>query len=242
MVREAIRSVPTSPGSYLLPGVYALLLHCLILVVLIGVPRQQHEFVVQPRAIKASLVSIDKIRPSKPTKKVAAPPQQKPEIKTPSKPVEKPAPVVPPVEETPPQPTLDDRKPDQDALQEDPGIDPSLDEWLDEESAEIQAEEDQEKIAYYATLIREQMHRVWNRPPSARNNMVVVLSIRLLPRGDVVAATIVESSGNAALDRSAVAAVKRVERFRGLSDMESRLFEANFREFEMRFRPEDLRL
>ena len=242
MVRVVVSSVPTSPGSYVLPCLYALLLHCLIVLVLIGLPTQQDSFVVQPRAIKASLVSVDQIRPNKPAQKqkVAASQKRKPEPKIPDKPLEKPAPVIPPLEKTAPPTT--DATPAREIPEEDSGIDPSLDEWLDEESAEIQAEEDQEKVAYYATLIREQMHRVWNRPPSARNNMVVVLAIRLLPRGDVVAATIVESSGNAALDRSAVAAVKRVERFRGLSDMESRLFEDNFREFEMRFRPEDLRL
>ena len=222
--------------GYALPTCYALVLHLLLLAVLIGLPRESLESVtIEPRSIKASLVSLPAPRAKTTQEKVTARPQPQepiPEPQTspviPKEIVESPEPVTP-AEDKPVEPL-------------DQGIDPSLDDWLAEEAAEIEAEEEQELRERYAMLIRNRVHRVWNIPPSARRQMEVLLLIRLLPRGDVVAVTVLEGSGNAALDRSAVTAVKKIERFSEVREMEPRFFEAHFREFEMRFRPENLRL
>ena len=70
--------------------------------------------------------------------------------------------------------------------------------------------------------------------------MTAVLRIRLVPTGDVIDVEIVRSSGDAAFDRAAEDAVRAVGRFRELSSMPPRLFEANFRSLLLTFRPEDL--
>jgi len=81
----------------------------------------------------------------------------------------------------------------------------------------------------------------WTRPPSARNGMVSILSIQLIPTGEVVGVGVVQSSGNTAFDRSAMTAVERVGRFPEVTKLDSRTFEANFRRFQLVFKPEDLR-
>tara|TARA_A100000171_G_scaffold42559_1_gene44020 strand:+ start:2715 stop:3551 length:837 start_codon:yes stop_codon:yes gene_type:complete len=98
----------------------------------------------------------------------------------------------------------------------------------------------QDQVAGYTAIIHDLVQRNWSRPPSARNGMTAVLRIRLVPTGDVIDVEIVRSSGDAAFDRAAEDAVRAVGRFRELSSMPPRLFEANFRSLLLTFRPEDL--
>ena len=70
--------------------------------------------------------------------------------------------------------------------------------------------------------------------------MQAVLSVTLIPTGEVVGVSLVESSGDDAFDRSALAAVGKAGRFAVPVDISQ--FERNFREFTLVFRPEDLRL
>lgn len=94
----------------------------------------------------------------------------------------------------------------------------------------------------YAAIIQQAVVAQWNRPASARNGMEVLLDIQLIPNGTVISVTVSKGSGNDAFDRSAVAAVKKAERFPELVNMDSAVFEQYFRHFRMRFNPEDLRL
>jgi colicin import membrane protein len=55
----------------------------------------------------------------------------------------------------------------------------------------------------------------------------------------VVGVRIIKSSGNPAFDLSAEQAVKKVDSFVEIKDMPSRIFEAQFRRFTLRFSPED---
>ncbi|MDZ7687050.1 MAG: cell envelope integrity protein TolA [Gammaproteobacteria bacterium] len=110
---------------------------------------------------------------------------------------------------------------------------------MSEQSAR-KAVTDHEKAMAYAAQIRHEIVQQWSRPPSARNNMQALLKVSLVPTGEVVDVTVLEGSGNEAFDRSAVLAVEKAERFVVPDD--SSQFERNFREFEVLFRPEDLRL
>lgn len=94
------------------------------------------------------------------------------------------------------------------------------------------------ETAEYVDAIRMVIAQRWVRPPSARNGMLTVLKITLAPGGDVLNAVVVESSGDAALDRSALNAVNNARR---LPVPEGALFQ-RFRELTFNFRPEDLRL
>jgi len=99
---------------------------------------------------------------------------------------------------------------------------------------------DDEKAMAYVSQIQREIIQNWSRPPSARNGMEALLSVFLVPTGEVVNVTVEASSGNDAFDRSAVLAVRKTERF--VVPTDPRQFERNFRKFEVLFRPEDLRL
>jgi len=92
----------------------------------------------------------------------------------------------------------------------------------------------------YTTLIHDLVQQQWSRPPSARNGMVTVLRIRLVPTGEVIDVEVVQSSGDGAFDRAAVTAVNRVGTIRELQGMDPQLFNRNFRTLLLTFRPEDL--
>jgi len=213
----------------------AVCLHAVLAVLLARSPSvSQESTFIEPKAIKASLVQYKKPEPKvvakkppkkvEPTKQITKPSitkKQKPKVEK-NKPAEKKVP-PPPVKDTS---TLDD----------------TLDELLADDANQIQDEEDASEIQRYSLAIENQVYRRWSRPPSARKDMKVLLVIRVLPSGDIVSATVKKGSGSDAFDRSAVSAVKRVERFEFVREMEPRLFETYFREFEMRFSPQDLRL
>lgn len=102
------------------------------------------------------------------------------------------------------------------------------------------ARTDAEFVMAYSAVIHDLVQRNWSRPPSARNGMVVVLRITMVPTGDVLDVAVVQSSGDFAFDRAAESAVLKVDRFRELQGMPTRLFDRNFRSFLLTFRPQDL--
>ncbi len=86
----------------------------------------------------------------------------------------------------------------------------------------------------YLGLIKRKIENRWRKPPNVKG-VSVILSIRLLPTGELTAVSIKESSGSSALDQSALVAVRSVKRF-PVPETTS-LFEKNFRSFDMKFTP-----
>ena len=105
-------------------------------------------------------------------------------------------------------------------------------------AASATSSQEQDEVQEFLGLIQQTISRNWVRPPSARTGMVVTLRINLLPGGELNDVNILESSGNAAFDRSAVAAVQKAGRFPVPDDPAK--FDRNFRSLKLRFNPEDL--
>ena len=115
-----------------------------------------------------------------------------------------------------------------------------LDRALLNEERLWEAKTEREKVLAYVANIQDQIVRKWSRPPTARNGMRCLLRVVLLPTGEVLQASVEESSGNEAFDNSAVRAVFRASDLPVPED--NYLFEKSFREFTLLFRPDDLRL
>lgn len=97
-----------------------------------------------------------------------------------------------------------------------------------------------EMVQSGTALIQQVVQEHWSRPPSARNGMRAIIQIRILPTGELIDATITQSSGDPAFDRSAENAVYRAEPFRELQNLPINVFNANFRSLSLIFEPEDL--
>ena len=107
----------------------------------------------------------------------------------------------------------------------------------DAKQAEAQAAKNDQLLADYASRIRAKVSQAWRYPPSARPDMEVKVRIQLVPSGEVINVVVESSSGNEALDRSVLAAVNRAQPLPVPKDI--KVFEQQFRNFIMAFRPED---
>jgi len=204
-----------------------------------------------PKHINARLVQVKKAVPKKVIKKPKKKPKAKKEIakKSVAKPkkvvVSKqkakkiPPPVVPKKPKPKPKPAP---LPDADlfsALEEEEKQN-DLANLLNEELLLDQANKEQEAIMSYSGKIRALVESVWRHPPSAKHDDELTLRIFLVPTGEITEVQLVESSGNAALDRSAEQAVWKVAQFPVPKDLV--LFEKEFRKFKLKLKPSTARL
>lgn len=230
------------------PLFVAVLVHVVFLVAIEGEWNTGEATVVaKPQVVQASLVSLNapkKTAPkskSKPKKKPKPKPKAKPKSQPTPTPVAPPAPVKPkPLEpESPqPEPAAENSQAQKLAdLQEE--LMAGLEELPQAEPSETNDEFDE--VQQVAALMQARITQNWRRPPSARNGMEALLTISLVPTGEVVGINVSTSSGSSAFDRSAIAAVERVGQFPEVAVLSISDFERYFRRFPLRFRPEDLR-
>lgn len=224
--------------DYALPGLLAVAVHALVAVLLVQgwSPERPTLRSVKPRIIEAQLL-VARQEP----KPVAAPQPAAPQPAPAPAPRARPAP-----EPAPPKPDDSARREREEAerlRQERERRLRELDERstrmaLDDEAADLAEGAETDAAMAYIDAIYRAVVAQWSRPPSARNDMQARLLVELVPSGDLLAVTITESSGNAAFDRSAEAAVRKVGRFEVPGDRT--LFESRFRRFTLLFKPEDL--
>ncbi|MBS7326744.1 MAG: cell envelope integrity protein TolA [Thiopseudomonas sp.] len=98
----------------------------------------------------------------------------------------------------------------------------------------------EQQAARLDDLIVQLVSQNWSRPDAARNGMQVVLDVEFLADGTISRVVIARSSGNAAFDNSALAAVRNVARVRELQNLDRATYERFYRKRSMAFRPEDL--
>ena len=224
-----------------LPAILTLALHGgLVLMLLVRWTGPSEVIAAAPsiQPIQASLIQAETLKPKpkpkpRPKPKPKPEPKPKPKPKPKSEPKPAPAPEPKPAEVEKPEPALDAEQ--LAALTRN-----ELDSLVDAEIAAAGANEPSLRDVVAATIQASVINR-WTRPPSARNGMVSILSIQLVPTGEVVGVSVLQSSGNTAFDRSAMTAVERTGRFPEVAKLDNRTFEANFRRFQLIFKPEDLR-
>lgn len=222
------------------PLFVAVLVHVVFLVAIEGEWNTSETTVVaKAQVVQASLVSLKTPKKSQPKPK----PKPKPKSKPKPKPIPlEPKPVAPAPAE-PPQAPIEEITPD--SLQEDrlAELQKELMAGLDElpQMASLDQEDALDEVQQVAALMQARITQNWRRPPSARNGMEALLTISLVPTGEVVGITVATGSGSNAFDRSAIAAVERVGQFPEVAVLSISDFERYFRRFPLRFRPEDLR-
>ena len=229
------------------PVVITLILHALLfaaLAVKFSEPKTAVARVAKPVAIQAKLVSADDLKRNK---QAAKKPEAKPKPKPKPKPTPKPTPKV--EQKSLPKAELQETPAPKVALEPDPKAQEAalaqqalkdLDAALATDRPAQEGVQGSPSDTAAAIIQRAVINR-WTRPPSARNGMRAALEIALVPTGDVVGVTVLESSGNVAFDRSAINAVEKAARFPEVQQLDRAIFERDFRRFQLIFRPEDLR-
>ena len=99
--------------------------------------------------------------------------------------------------------------------------------------AAMEAEHNAREIDRYVALIDQKVVRNWLRPAGISDGLKCTLRVRLATGGNVIAVSVLKSSGNGAFDRAATAAVYKAD---PLPVPEGRLFE-RFRDINFIFDP-----
>ena len=243
--------------GWLVPVIFALMLHLVVVLVLWQGWDSDVEFkpIITPQHIQAKVVELKAKPPKakKPLTKKSKPKKTEPKKKVvkkkiikkpkvkPKKPEPKVKKIIPPtpVKKQPVKPKIDKEKlrREAEALAEQERL-----RVIAEADAKLQREEklkqDQQLVQSYSQQIRVDIESKWSRPPSARNGMEVTLRLKLVPSGEVIGVEILKRSGNDAFDMSAVNAVRKVQVFEVPKDYE--LFDQYFRSFQLPFRAEGL--
>jgi colicin import membrane protein len=91
------------------------------------------------------------------------------------------------------------------------------------------------EVDHFIPVIRDKVRQFWVRPPALMGELVTVVSLRLMPGGDLIpnSVSVVQSSGNTAFDQSVIAAVYNASPIPVPSGPP---FE-RFREFNLKFSP-----
>lgn len=225
-----------------LPTVLSLLFHLAVASLLFlrwSAPTEAIAAVPVALPIQATVVNV---AAAKPVKKPKAKPKPKPKPSPAPAPETKqePVPIITPEPKAPKPPTEVEVNSKMDAEQLAALTREELTALIDSEQVLAGTNAPSMRDVVAATIQAAVIGR-WTRPPSARNGMVSILSIQLVPTGEVVGVSVVQSSGNSAFDRSAMTAVERAGRFPEITKLDNRTFEANFRRFQLIFKPEDLR-
>ena len=235
--------------SYALPLFGAVLFHVLVAAFVIQGFESQADIaeVVTPKVVNAKLLVIE------PPKKVTAVPAKQPVVR----PAEPPAPKPRPEPKEVKQDSVDSddaaakaaqaerQRKEREAQRRQERLaalgelaDDSLQRSLEAEAQQMLDAQNAQQVRTYQAGIYDLVRKNWSRPPSARNGMQARFVVELIPTGELLSVALVDSSGNAAFDRSAELAIRRAKRFSVPAD--NTVFEANFRRFYFLFRPEDL--
>lgn len=89
-------------------------------------------------------------------------------------------------------------------------------------------------------VIHDSVSNNWDRPNSARNGMVVIVSLQFTHDGNLLNAGIESSSGNPSFDQSAIEAIEKSSPFREFKGLNRAEFEKHFEMLNIQFMPEDL--
>lgn len=222
--------------AYSGPLMLALLLHTAALAALHGgwLPRPERTVqAFKPQIVNSTLIVMQPKAKPKPK-----PPPRKPAAAAPAKAKAKPKPQPKP--QAQPDAEAEQRRRQEQERQRRLAelAQASFAEALASEASELAQEQDEARAQSYRFGIYQRVVAEWSRPPSARNGMEARLLVELIPTGEVVGVTVVESSGSGAFDRSAEAAVRKARTFE--VPRQADLFERHFRRFSLLFRPEDL--
>ena len=231
----------------LFPLFLALAVHAAALAALMGGfnPEREVAQVIRPKIVNSKLLVLE---PKAKPKPVVQAPQPREAQPTPKPPEPKPKPVerVEPAEPKP-DPDATRREAEKRIAEQKERLrqerlqrlaERSFADALAEEDASLSDVDDDTVAQSYRQGIFELIVANWSRPPSARNGMKALLLVELVPTGEVVGVSVVESSGNGAFDRSAEQAVRKAQRFEVPQDVA--LFEEKFRRLYLLFQPEDL--
>jgi len=122
------------------------------------------------------------------------------------------------------------------SVDEIPFIHSNLSELIDEEKI-IELTREQQEISLYADNIIKTVEDAWMKPKNIPGGLVANIKLRIKPNGRIIKSELIKSSGNIRFDNSALQAVRRVEVFHFFDSISPRLYEKEFKNIAISFKP-----
>ena len=104
------------------------------------------------------------------------------------------------------------------------------------EITKIKLSKEREDILRVSAIIQERISSIWIKPNSLSESLIAKVLINLAPSGEILNFSLIEPSSNSSFNESILTAMNKMTFFEEVLSLERKLFEKNFRNFNLVFK------
>ena len=104
------------------------------------------------------------------------------------------------------------------------------------EITKIKLSKEREGILRVSAIIQERISSIWIKPNSLSESLIAKVLINLAPSGEVLNFSLIEPSSNSSFNESILTAMNKMTFFEEVLSLERKVFEQNFRNFNLVFK------
>ena len=104
------------------------------------------------------------------------------------------------------------------------------------EISKIKLSKEREGILRVSTIIQEKISSIWIKPNSLNESLIAKVLINLAPSGEILNFSLIEPSPNSSFNESILIAMNKMTFFEEVLSLERKVFEQNFRNFNLVFK------
>lgn len=104
------------------------------------------------------------------------------------------------------------------------------------EITKIKLSKEREDILRVSAIIQERISSIWIKPNSLSESLIAKVLINLAPSGEILNFSLIEPSSNTSFNESILTAMNKMTFFEEVLSLERKLFEKNFRNFNLVFK------
>ena len=104
------------------------------------------------------------------------------------------------------------------------------------EITKIKLSKEREDILRVSAIIQQRISSIWIKPNSLSESLIAKVLINLAPSGEILNFSLIEPSSNTTFNESILIAMNKMSFFEEVLSLERKLFEQNFRNFNLVFK------
>ena len=104
------------------------------------------------------------------------------------------------------------------------------------EITKIKLSKEREAILRVSAIIQERISSIWIKPNSLSESLIAKVLINLAPSGEILNFSLIEPSSNTSFNESILTAMNKMTFFEEVLSLERKVFEQNFRNFNLVFK------
>ena len=104
------------------------------------------------------------------------------------------------------------------------------------EITKIKLSKEREDILRVSAIIQQRITSIWIKPNSLSESLIAKVLINLAPSGEILNFSLIEPSSNTSFNESILTAMNKMTFFEEVLSLERKLFEKNFRNFNLVFK------